>query len=77
MYVGREYIKKLNTWNTGGATISTFSTLLTAKDACDKDTNCFLVYDQDCDGDQYKTEARGTLVTSTTGSCVWVKPGTQ
>ena len=66
------YVKKLDTYSSGSS-ISRYSTLSAAKDACNVDNNCYVVYDVFCDEKDYVTETKGTLSPSISGSCVWLK----
>ena len=70
------YIKLYGTRGTGNR-ISGYSTLLEAKVACNRNHNCFLVRDTECDGTNSETETVGTGLTKSGRHCVWLKEGKQ
>ena len=55
--------------------IATYSTLAKAESACNADAKCGSITDTSCDDTDWKTCKGSILVTSSVGSCSWVKPG--
>ena len=54
-----------------GKSISSYTTLQTAKAACDNNIECDCIYEQGCNGDRWHTIKSNEFIYSADGDCTW------
>ena len=52
-----------------------YETILEAKQACVKDSNCGAIYDNSCDNQDFSLCRLGYTEKSSSSSCLYIKPG--
>ena len=56
-----------------GKSISSYTTLQTAKEACNNNIECGCVYEDGCDGDRWHIVKGDIILNSAQGSCTWTR----
>ena len=54
-----------------GSNIGSYTTLHAAKAACSNNYECGCIWEEECDGDEWKISKGNTVFSSSYGSCAW------